>query len=218
MGFGAKGAEGGLKPRTLNRGINMAKTNIGVVCVHILVLLLLGPACEPVTMRPAQTAQIAEPAVIVAEERPKAAFVVEAPRAPHAAPDLYPDEPPADVPEEAVPVDEPTEAPESVTVVHYAELRGRIETHAGKRLTIEPLVVTTSTLPEPGCLAQLWIEAKQPDGSTDWQHYAQIKLATALEFGVPMDVDVVDDDGETLENAALPVLPRGSRVRVQWAW
>ena len=85
-------------------------------------------------------------------------------------------------------------------------------------MTIEPLVVTTSTLPEPGCLAQLWVEARQADGSTDWQHYAQIKVATALEFGVPLDVDLVDDDGEDLENAALPVLRPGSRVRVQWEW
>ncbi len=201
-----------------NGEFDMAKTNIRVVCVNILVLLLLGTACEPVTMRPAQTAQIVEPAVFVAEERPKAAIAIETPRLSHAAPDVYPDEPPADVPEEALPVDGPTEAQESVTVVHYAELRGRIETHAGKRLTIEPLVVTTSTLPEPGCLAQLWVEARQADGSTDWQHYAQIKVATALEFGVALDVDLVDDDGEDLENAALPVLRPGSRVRVQWEW
>lgn len=115
----------------------------------------------------------------------------------------------------------PTEcAPvESGEVVHYAELRGRVETHAGKRLTIEPLVVTSATLPVPGCLANMFIEMKNDDGQLDWRHFAEVRVASRMQFGMPMEVELVAPIKERQTVQATPeALAPGSRVRIQWVW
>lgn len=115
----------------------------------------------------------------------------------------------------------PTEcAPvESGEVVHYAELRGRVETHAGKRLTIEPLVVTSATLPVPGCLANMFIEMPNDAGQLDWRHFAEVRVASRLHFGMPMEVELVAPIKDRPWVQATPeALAPGSRVRIQWVW
>lgn len=115
----------------------------------------------------------------------------------------------------------PTEcAPvESGEVVHYAELRGRVETHAGKRLTIEPLVVTSATLPVPGCMANMFIEMTNDAGQLDWRHFAEVRVASRLHFGMPMEVEVIESIHESPNvQDASEALAKGSRVRIQWVW
>lgn len=108
---------------------------------------------------------------------------------------------------------------ESGEVVHYAELRGRVETHAGKRLTIEPLVVTSATLPVPGCLANMFIEMKNDDGQLDWRHFAEVRVASRVHFGMPMELELVESINESPNvQDTLEALAKGSRVRIQWVW
>lgn len=201
----------------------MAKTNTGMVCANISILLLLSTACEPVALRPARTVPLVElPAVAVVQEQPQPREVVAGETLPMlpTSDEVYPDEPVvAEDSLETEPVDTPAEVAEATNVVHYAELRGRIETHTGKRLTIEPLVITSATLPVPGCMGQLWVDAKSEDGASNWRHFAQIRVATALRFGMSMDVEVVDEDTEfRRENPEIRTLVHGSRVRVEWEW
>ncbi|HRI67967.1 MAG TPA: hypothetical protein PK156_27205 [Polyangium sp.] len=143
---------------------------------------------------------------------------VPAPSLVNTDPVLSPDEPV--VYAETVPSVEttPTLAPTPI-VVHAAELRGRVELHAGKRLTIEPLVITSNTYPVPGCLAHLWIETPAEDGVADWKHFAEARVATPLLFGSPMELEILEDSAEVDEDKPTrPVLQKGVRVRVQWEW
>lgn len=113
----------------------------------------------------------------------------------------------------------PTDSVTTDEVVHRAELRGRVETQAGKRLTIEPLVVTSSTFPVPGCTANLWIAVTNSDGDLDWRHFADVRVANQIRFGEPVELDIIEIEksAQTNDAATMP-LPRGSRVRIQWEW
>jgi hypothetical protein len=190
--------------RTRGRGIGLA--------------LLLGGGCDAATIRPAR-----EVVAVEAEMHQSAAS---------STAEVLPAVPVATASEAivVVPVDKPSDEevldseveeqeectpPQSGEVVHYAELRGRIETQAGNRLTIEPLVVTSATLPVPGCLANMWIEAQNAEGNLDWRHFAEVKVATTLRFGMPMEVELI----EPIKGHEKPeALPPGSRVRIQWMW
>lgn len=113
----------------------------------------------------------------------------------------------------------PVAPPVPEVILHYAELRGRVEAQTGKRLTIEPLVVTSSTYPVPGCMANLWIEATNDRGEMDWRHIAEVRVATQLRFGMPVEVDIVENGKDVRpEKLARATVPAGSRVRIQWQW
>lgn len=121
-------------------------------------------------------------------------------------------------PDDAVPPPPIGSPPPASTEVHLAELRGRVETHKGKRLTIEPLVITSNTFPVPGSTAVLWIESKQNNGQDDWREFAEVRVTARMHFGMPMEVDIVEKDAPSAQAQAPETLPRGSRVRIQWAW
>jgi hypothetical protein len=128
----------------------------------------------------------------------------------------------------AVPLDEPLlESPppcdESAALApeirHNAELRGTVDRQAGNRLTIEPLVVTSATFPVPGNEAHLWVESKEEADELGWRHVARVRVVTTLRFGMPMEVEMVNDKPKrSAENLALATLPLGSKVRIQWEW
>lgn len=115
-------------------------------------------------------------------------------------------------------ITEPEAAP-APAALHTAELRGRVELHMGKRLTIEPLVSTSSTYPVPGCSAHVWIEDSDENGATDWEIFAEARVTTPLVFGVPLELEIVDEYNDADDpKPARPALQKGSRVRVQWEW
>jgi len=182
-------------------------------------ILLLFWGCDANTVRPAKEAVAVESATKDPELAGAQATVpVEATPEPMvAAHEVKPsNENPSNKAEIA-----PTECRpvESGEVVHYAELRGRVETHAGKRLTIEPLVVTSATLPVPGCMANMFIEMKNDAGNLDWRHFAEVRVASRLHFGMPMEVELVDPIKERQwVQATTETLAPGSRVRIQWVW
>jgi len=104
-------------------------------------------------------------------------------------------------------------------VIYAAELRGRIDHQAGRRLTIEPLVVTSATLPVPGCKANLWVESKKKDGASDWMHVSEVQVVKRMEFGMPMEVDIVDEDIQhRIARINRGPLSPGSRIRILWEW
>lgn len=128
--------------------------------------------------------------------------------------------PPPPAPAIAVPAAAPSPpASPSGEVIHLAELRGKIGKHDGNRLTIEPLVATSSTLPAAGSKAELWVESKQEDGEDDWQLFAEVEVTTTAHFGEDMNVKILAEDGDLgAEGLRLSTLALGSRVRLQWEW
>ena len=187
----------------------MARTNVCVARGGVLGCLLLIAACEATVNQPAVHIAPVEVADQVAAISVTAE--VQAPTAEKTNPPLSSDEPLVDATEAASVETEPAQPP-SPAVVHAAELRGRVELHAGARLMIEPLVITSNTYPVPGCLAHLWIETPEEDGVMDWKHFAEARVTTPLLFGTPMELEIVED------LRVRPALHKGDRVRVQWEW
>ncbi|MBK9264641.1 MAG: hypothetical protein IPM54_33255 [Polyangiaceae bacterium] len=138
---------------------------------------------------------------------------------PIAAPDA-PDKPPVEssLPTAEAAVSPIVSAPADSRGIKRAELRGRVENHAGQRLTIEPLMILSPTYPVPATTAGLWIEGKGDGGEADWLLFAEVKVAHSLHFGMPMVVDIVKKEALGAQRRALETLPRGSRVRIEWAW
>lgn len=104
-------------------------------------------------------------------------------------------------------------------VVHVAELRGLVESQAGKRLTIQPLVVTSEKFPVPAGLARLWIAGPEENGVPSWKYWAEVRVATPLLFGASMELDLLDEVVPVdAKPPARPALEKGASVRVQWEW
>lgn len=193
----------------------MARTNVWAKHGAMGLIWLLFWGCDATSIRPPNNAVAVESTTtttpeIVSAESTNQGEIVAAPedtRSNENAPNT-----PEAAPTECTPV-------ESGEVVHYAELRGRVETFAGKRVTIEPLVVTSATLPVPGCLANMFIELKNDRGQLDWRHFSEVRVASRLHFGMPMEVELVEPIKETPKvQDTSEVLAKGSRVRIQWVW
>lgn len=197
----------------------MTRTNEGSKHGAMVMILLLFWGCDANTVRPPKQAVPVESATIDPFAN-SVDPVVQAEKGPEAIVAGIEDKRANDNPANVAAV-APTECQpvESSEVVHYAEMRGRIETHTGKRLTIEPLVVTSATLPVPGCMANMFIEMKNDAGQLDWRHFAEVRVASRLHFGMPMEVELVEPIHERQwVQATSETLAKGSRVRIQWVW
>lgn len=203
----------------------MARANVYSIGFGMAVpsLLLLG--CEAATLpaRPwvvgAESARVVFPAMPATNVMPREALAPAPPPMTKSAPPPIEVHEPRPLPSPAPSPAEPPATGAPIEVVHHAELRGRIEARAGKRLTIEPLVATSSTLPTRGSRADLWVESRSEDGEPDWVLFAEVEVATEVVFGAPMGVDLRAEDGEPgAEGYSLDELPRGSRVRLEWSW
>ena len=198
------------------RGLDMVKANVYAKRGSAFVALFFSLSCDATMRRPAQR-------VATIESVPRTPSSV---TSPEAIAESVPDTMTTQDPYEETPINKPVDVPDAgppsaalVTVIHYAELRGRVDTHKGKRLTIDPLVITSATLPVPGYTADLWIEATEEDRTSDWRHFAAVKVATSLQFGMPMAVDILDDEmADNSDKPVRPTLPPGSKVRIQWEW
>jgi len=209
----------------------MVWTNVYVQRGAALLALCFLWSCDASLMNPGQRIVTPESSPQVALPVMPALPVAQAlPVLPQAAPARAPETMPlvepydAGKPSEDAQVEESddsseSETPGADTVVHYAEVRGRVERQAGQRLTIEPLLATSETWPVPGCMADLWVESKTAGGASDWEHFAEVKVVNRLELGMPMEVDIVDDViEEHAVKQAHAKLSSGSRLRIQWQW
>ena len=197
----------------------MVRTNVCVPRGMALMALCIFCGCHATTMNSAQR--------VAAESPPAAAPLPQqsVPQAPEAIPMV---DPYAGVPSKesavqaprcwsgtsAVPANSAME-----TIIYSAELRGRLDHQTGQRLTIEPLVVTSATLPVPGCKAKLSVEAKKVDGVSDWKDVGEVQVVTRVEFGMPVEVDIVDDDmAHRIARINRGPLAPGSKIRILWEW
>lgn len=223
----------------------MARTNGCWIRTGVLVSVLflfgcdamMAPAGRIVAVGPMQRLPEAVPAAPVQcvavpsqmTTHPQMKTLPDAPPLPPPVTPSLPDIAPASSPlGNAIDSDEPVEtdsialAHEDVEpdqVVHVATLHGRVTAYAGKRLTIEPLVSTSSTLPEVGSRAELSIMPASEGTVSDWLNFAEVELVDAVTFGEPFHADIVataDDPGA----AAHPfeTLSPGARVRLEWTW
>ncbi|MBK9261224.1 MAG: hypothetical protein IPM54_15640 [Polyangiaceae bacterium] len=104
-------------------------------------------------------------------------------------------------------------------VVHVAALYGRVTVRTDNRLTIEPLVVTSSKLPAVGSKATLLVSAETKERAHAWLNLAEVKVATSVSYGNSFDVDfVAHDDKIDADELALHALTHGSHVRLDWKW
>lgn len=187
----------------------MTRTNVWASCVRVALALLFFVNCNAASLTPKQQAVVVEPSA-----EPLQSATEQAPEEEPSLAELRPVEPHGP-PTVEPPIVPPPPPPEEV---HRAELRGRVETHEGKRLTIEPLMITSYTYPVPGSKAELFVESQQQDGTADWSHFAEVMVAARLHFGMSMELDIVEKEASNAAARALQKLPRGSRVRIQWAW
>lgn len=143
------------------------------------------------------------------------------------APVVAPLPPPVRVPALATPVATPAgdrePAPPPVrtqVIIHQADMHGKLERRAGHRLTIEPLVATSSRLPAKGNKGGLYRGATDPDDDHPWLLVAEVEVAESMTPGSSLQLDVVEVkedalvEGEEAEHLFAP----NTRLMLRWQW
>lgn len=207
-------------------GWDMARTDVYTFWGRVLGVFMVLGGCNGTMSRPVPPVVPIDPNMMVPSSEPaeEARTEEEASEVPETTEPqatagavtntaVSPDEPMEDDEYADVPTGQAAPAPPETRIVHHAELRGRVEAFTGKQLTIEPLVMTSETLPVPGCMANLWVATNSESGEADWRYFSEVKVAASLHFGESMVLDILDASkpGRTM-------LSPGSRVRVQWEW
>ncbi|EYF07710.1 hypothetical protein [Chondromyces apiculatus] len=104
-------------------------------------------------------------------------------------------------------------------VIHQADIHGKIKARAGKRIVVEPLVLTSPTLPVKGNKAGLYRVLEPEGGKAEMLLIADVNVATSMELGDSVALDLVDEKKDVLiagkkTNHYVP----GTKVLVRYEW
>jgi len=152
-----------------------------------------------------------------------------------AAPDVVPyapvvaPPPPVRVPAFAAPAATPAGAPEPApplrparteVIIHHADIHGNLVRRAGPRLTIEPLVATSSTLPAKGNKGGLYHQATGAGGDRQWLLVADVEVAESMTPGSSLQLDIVEvkDDALVEGEEAEDLFAPDTRLMLRWEW
>ncbi|AKT40289.1 hypothetical protein [Chondromyces crocatus] len=108
---------------------------------------------------------------------------------------------------------------QSEVVIHHADIHGKIKARAGKRLLVEPLVVTSRTLPVKGNKANLYRVVEPEGGEVEMLLIAEANVALDMEMGKSIALDIVDEKKDVLvsgrkTNHYIP----GTKVLLRYEW
>jgi hypothetical protein len=104
-------------------------------------------------------------------------------------------------------------------VIHQAEIHGKIKLRAGKKLVVEPLVSTSSTLPLKGNKAQVFRVIEKAGTGNDWLLIAEAEIGADYVVGKNIEVSIVEEKKDVLlDGKKVNHWLAGTMVRVLWQW
>jgi len=130
-----------------------------------------------------------------------------------------PPPPPPTATASAAPAEPPPLKYTTEVVIHQAEIHGKVKLKAGAKLIVEPLVATSTTVPQKGNKAEVFRVIGKEGAESDWLLIAEGEVAETWSEGKKLEVTVTDEKKDALIDGkkAFHFAP-GTMVRVRWQW
>lgn len=104
-------------------------------------------------------------------------------------------------------------------VIHQAEIHGKVKLKAGKKLIVEPLVATSTTVPQKGNKAFVFRSVDKSGSEKDWLLIAEGEVGETWVQGKNVEVTVLDEKKDALIDGKPTFhFAPGTMVRVRWEW